>query len=109
MKPKGNIPSGPRNMRGVMCTKQARAARYEPGAGQAVIESPWLQKRQINVSPLTVSFLKTTGKPTTLARVALPSFRPDEAVKGPPPIPADQAIVSTGNARLPVPTFRPSS
>jgi D-alanyl-D-alanine carboxypeptidase len=109
MKPKGSIPSGPRNMRGVMCTKQARAARYEPGAGQAVIESPWLQKRQINVSPLTVSFLKTTGKPTTLARVALPSFRPDEAVKGPPPIPADQAIVSTGNARLPVPTFRPSS
>ncbi|MEO0329103.1 MAG: D-alanyl-D-alanine carboxypeptidase family protein [Pseudomonadota bacterium] len=41
--PKGNAP---RNMRPVLCTQEARAQRYDPAAGNAVIKSKFLSPRQ---------------------------------------------------------------
>jgi len=80
-KPSGNVPASPTNMRSTLCTPEARAARYEPGAGLAVIDSPWLQKRKKTDLRLRVALGGTSG-PTKAPdpdarRVPLPTFRPD--------------------------------
>jgi len=107
MKANGPVPSGPRNMRSVLCTKEARAARYEPGAGQAFVKSPWLLERTVNRTPLKVALLGRSAAPVRLARVPLPSFRPSivprpTVVQEPQLQPAPASV-----ARIPLPTFRP--
>ncbi len=44
--PVGAVPAGARDMRQQICSREAREKRYEPAAGRAKIESPWLQERQ---------------------------------------------------------------
>ena len=48
----------PRNMRSVLCTQKAREARYDPGAGQAVIKSKYLKPR---VPSSNILKIKTGG------------------------------------------------
>jgi len=86
LKPVNAVPTSPANMRSVLCTAEARATRYEPGAGLAVIKSPWLQDRKKTAAALSVTLGGANG-PTKAAdpnarRVPIPTFRPDlERVK----------------------------
>lgn len=108
-KPDGAVPTGPRNMRNALCNQKARAARYEPGAGQAVIKSPWLLPRSIERSPLTVTLLGRSTRLATLRRLPLPKFRPFDA---PPTTQAKVVtkIAKTASGRpVPLPTFRPNT
>lgn len=75
LKPQTTPPANPVNLRSRLCTAEARAARYEPGAGQAVIKSPWLQERKPKKITLRTRFAKAQR---SLPRrdVPLPSFRP---------------------------------
>ena len=106
----GPVPSGPRNMRGILCTKEARAKRYEPGAGLAVIKSPWLQTRIAGKHPLNVVLEKSTKASRRLKRIPLPTFRPAYT---PPTVATvvDTAPVNVSPvavaAQTPLPTFRP--
>ncbi|MDD9911314.1 MAG: D-alanyl-D-alanine carboxypeptidase [Ahrensia sp.] len=75
LKPDANAVASPRNLRPVMCSAAARAARYEPGAGQAVINSPWLSEREISGKPITVRLGGATAMIPT-ARAPLPTWRP---------------------------------
>ncbi len=76
LKPRGAVPAGPRNMRGTLCTPKARKDRYEPGAGLAIIKSPWLLKRQAKRPALKVVFGKFKKRMRTTAPIPLPTFRP---------------------------------
>lgn len=108
LRPQQPVPGGPRNMRSVLCTQKARAARYEPGAGQAVVKSPWLLERTVNRSPLKVTLLARTSAPVKLRRVPLPVFRPSGV---PAQVVAEQVEpqpVPTASPRVPLPTFRPT-
>ncbi|MEP0940787.1 MAG: D-alanyl-D-alanine carboxypeptidase family protein [Rhizobiaceae bacterium] len=111
LQPGGAVPTGPRNMRNTICTQQARAARYEPGAGQAVIESPWLLKREITRSPLQVSLLGRATALAALARVPLPNFRPASAIQPTKlePVEPVAKVAEVGKSPIPLPSFRPSS
>ena len=104
-KPDGPIPSGPRNMRNFLCTQKARAARYEPGAGQAVIKSPWLLTRSIDKSPLTVRLMGRSTRLAAISRIPLPTFRPFGVRR---PVPVKQLETSL-RPRVPLPSFRPRS
>jgi D-alanyl-D-alanine carboxypeptidase len=113
LQPIGAVPTGPRNMRNTLCTQEARAARYEPGAGQAVIDSPWLLKREITRSPIQVSLLGRSTALAALARIPLPDFRPSRpgdsvAVVKLEPIEPRAEVVEVSKPRVPLPSFRPS-
>ena len=97
-------------MRSVLCTQEARAARYEPGAGQAVIESPWLLKREITRSPLQVSLLGRSTALAALARIPLPNFRPVTKLRPIEPVAEQPAaeVAEATKSRIPLPSFRPS-
>ena len=53
----------PQNMRPVLCTKEARKNRYDPGAGKAVIKSPHLLVRKITQKPTTIKTGGIDGEP----------------------------------------------
>lgn len=107
-RPAGPVPSGPRNMRSILCTNEARAARYEPGAGQAVIKSPWLQSRKVSLSPLSVELLPRATTALAGSRIPLPSFRPKAreitTTTKPDPI---AGLIKSGPVGIPIPKFRP--
>ncbi len=84
----GNRPVGtkPQNMRPVLCTQAARAARYEPGAGAAKIQSKYLQPRRKTDDILVVNTGGIDGPPsealllrklTVKGKVPVPNKRPD--------------------------------
>ena len=109
LKPTGPIPTGARNMRSILCTEKARAARYEPGAGQAVINSKWLLERNVSKSPLRVALGGGVKQNLVLASIPLPSFRPvDLPEKSEIPIPANTSNPEP-SVRVAIPTFRPST
>lgn len=111
--PSGAVPTGPRNMRNVLCTQEARAKRYEPGAGQAVIKSPWLETRSVTDKPLTVAFASGTAA-ARVASIPLPKFRPSIAAiapagsKLPTTETAVQPVMKISAAQTPLPKFRPA-
>ena len=114
LKPSGPVPTGPRNMRNILCTEKARAARYEPGAGQAVIKSPWLQQREISRSPLAVSLLSKNASRLASRKIPLPNFRPQTAQNIRPSLSSEKqdpikTVISTTieNTSIPLPNFRP--
>ena len=100
LKAPADVRTSPRNMRSVLCTPEARAKRYEPGAGQAVIKSPWLSKREKQKIVLTSSILgRVSSRPVTI-----PTPRPD--YKKPEPI--DGALIQASRS-VPIPVFRPDT
>ena len=105
LKPEAPLPTGPRNMRSLLCTQEARAARYEPGAGQAVIKSPWLLARSIDKSPLAVKLMGRSTRLASISRIPLPTFRPF-GVRTPEPA---EKVKTTFHPQIPLPTFRPRS
>ena len=105
LKPEAPLPTGPRNMRNLLCTQEARAARYEPGAGQAVIKSPWLLARSIDKSPLAVKLMGRSTRLASIGRIPLPTFRPF-GVRTPEPV---KKVETTFRPQIPLPTFRPRS
>ncbi len=56
--------TAPRNMRPVLCTEKARAARYEPAAGVAVVNSPFLLPRTTVREPLVIATGNVTAPPS---------------------------------------------
>ena len=98
LKASANVRRTPPNMRSVLCTEEARAKRYEPGAGLAVIDSPWMQKRTKQAINLRAPLMAGMA----LARVTVPKFRPNYAA----PTPIDGGVNRVGGT--PTPSFRPS-
>ncbi len=117
--PGETIPTSPRNMRPLICTKEARAKTYNPGAGQAVIESPWLQKRKIERDPIKFVLGGASGpisnalEPEPPARVPLPVFRPDLQLRGSSTLAAnpvaEEKRASVQVKSIPLPVFRPGT
>lgn len=104
----------PENMRSRLCTEEARAARYDPGAGSAVIESRYLSPRKLSNNILDVTPGGVDAPPsdayltrllTVSGSVPVPSLRPDFD-----PASGQVKLIAIGNAStnsLPLPTPRP--
>ena len=110
LQPEGPPARTPRNMRPLLCTEQAWAARYNPTPQTAVLVSPWLQARASTGRTLSVSLGGASGPaPVALARVPRPRFRPVPVVAPPvaAPEPASAPAVQPV-ARVGRPTFRPT-
>lgn len=111
--PLGTVATAPRNMRSALCTQEARQNRYDPGAGQAVIESQWLRERRIEDVPLVVRLLPRSTVPPLMERIALPTFRPQNAAV-PKPKTIDGVIAreilegGAANNTVTRPKFRPT-
>ena len=76
----------PVDMRPVLCTEEARAQRYDPGAGQAVLDSPYLNPRKESQKLLEVvpGGVDADPSPAVLYRdfakidpVPVPELRPE--------------------------------
>lgn len=116
LKPDAAANASPRNMRPQMCSEATRAARYEPGAGQAVIDSPWLTAREIVRKPIKVS-LGAASTSLSPAKVPLPVFR--QAIRPaiaaetteatPPNTTPPEVAVQVTQQTVAIPTFRPGS
>lgn len=104
----------PKNMRPILCTPEARAARYDPPSGNAVINSPFLNARQRSTNILPVNVGGVDAGPSKAAlkqkfanvgKLPVPKKRPNfDAVKGQIVLPA---IGSATTGTLPLPTPRP--
>lgn len=105
----------PVNMRPVLCTQEARAARYDPGAGNAVLKSEFLSKRvrSDNVLPIRSGGVDAAPSQSALNR----QFASIGTVPVPEPRPAFDvslgkiilpAIGASETGRLALPTPRPN-
>ncbi|MEM9279032.1 MAG: D-alanyl-D-alanine carboxypeptidase family protein [Pseudomonadota bacterium] len=109
-----NEGAAPKNMRPILCTEAARAARYDPGAGAAVIESPFLNPRQKSGNILAVNSGGIDGKPSdawisrklaVTGKVPVPLKRPNyDPVAGKIVL---AAIGERETGRIGIPTRRP--
>ena len=73
----------PRNMRPILCTEPAWAARYNPTPQTALIVSPWLDARRSTGRTLRVDLEgASAARPLAPGRVPRPVFRP-AAASGP--------------------------
>lgn len=109
---------GPTDQRSRMCTERARQSRYDPGAGQAVIDSPALLPRTrrddfISVetggidAPPSEAFLLAGLIPS--GRVPVPARRPDYSrrdIDG-QPLTGPSVPANLAPGAVPVPVFRP--
>lgn len=100
----------PKNMRPILCTEQARSARYDPGAGQAKISSAFLHPRRISSKILNITTGGVDGPISTaafsnIAEIPIPTKRPKNALN------VGKLVLETiGNAatgKIPLPTKRP--
>ncbi len=118
LKANGAVRSLPTNMRSKVCTQEARAKRYDPGAGQAVIKSAWMQKRRITQKPLRVALGGASGptssaiEPDRVSRVTKPVFRPIQNVTATPNTTANdntpiRGTIVASDTSVPIPRFRP--
>lgn len=104
---------GPTNMRPVLCTEQARQSRYDPASENAVLDSPYLQKRRVTREPVNITTGNIDGdaSPAWFARsfdpsgIPVPLKRPDYVV-----VNVDGERIGTSQLRgtIPVPTRRPA-
>jgi len=104
----------PRNMRPVLCTEKARANRYDPVAGTAIIKSPFLSARKVSnrIIPIATGRIDAPPGDAWLARALSFNGNPPVPSKRPNFDPATGQIIlaaigkkSTG--RLAIPTPRP--
>lgn len=103
--------ANPVNMRPVLCTEQARATQYNPGAGQARINSPFLNPRSPSSKILDVRTGGITAQPAKASgleiasRIPVPTPRPDKILDVGHVILKPLHTPSSGN--LAIPTQRP--
>jgi D-alanyl-D-alanine carboxypeptidase len=80
-----NPPAPAQSLRARMCNEKALKERYDPAAGEAVIESPYLEARRITREPLEVSIGGVDAPPAAAAvatkfspqaKVPIPMRRP---------------------------------
>ena len=102
-----------KNMRPILCTQKARAARYDPGAGEAKIKSKYLNPRHNNGKILQISTGGVDAKPSEAyangsfgspIRIPVPTKRP---IFKTPVIKTIDGLVRGAENYLPVPTPRP--
>jgi len=111
-----NTPQGAtaKNMRSSLCSQKARKARYDPGAGKAVIKSEYLLKRQKSDRILSISvggidadpseaYLTRASRPT--GKVPVPLRRPSYVVVNVDGIRISSSLSLRGT--FPVPVRRP--
>jgi len=104
----------PVNMRPVLCTQEARASRYDPGAGNAIIKSEFLNKRVRSSKILSIRSGGIDAAPSqsvinrqfaSIGPIPVPEPRPDfNAALGKIILPA---IGTSETGRLALPTPRP--
>jgi D-alanyl-D-alanine carboxypeptidase len=102
-------------MRPVLCTQEARASRYDPGAGAAVIKSQYLspRKKSSNILDIRSGGVDADPSPAVLTRrfavvgkVPVPSLRPDfDRDTGQIRLPVI-GVAATGNLPIPSPNPR---
>lgn len=104
----------PRNMRPVLCTEEARKARYDPGAGNAKIESAYLQPRTRSgrILEITVGGIDADPSDAYLSRNFKVTKNIPVPVKRPEPDTATgqktfTAIGATPVDKIPLPTPSP--
>lgn len=103
--------ANPVNMRPVLCTEEVRATQYNPGAGQARINSPFLNPRSPSAKILDVRTGGITAQPgkgaglEIASRIPVPTPRPDKIPDVGDVILKPLHTPSSGN--LAVPTQRP--
>ncbi len=107
--------AAPKNMRPVLCTQEARASRYDPGAGAAVIKSQYLspRKKSSNILDIRSGGVDADPSPAVLTRrfavvgkVPVPSLRPDfDRDTGQIRLPVI-GVAATGNLPIPSPNPR---
>lgn len=105
--------SGPTNMRPTMCSEEARANRYDPASETAVLDSPWLKKREITRPPLRIVLGNIDGDPSDAwlarafmpERVPVPTKRPDYVVVN---VDGEEIGSSSLRGTIPLPVWRPA-
>ncbi len=106
--------TGPTDMRPILCTQKARESRYDPASENAVLNSPYLDKRTIVRAPFPVTLGGIDGEPSPAwlarkfvpARIPLPVKRPDYEV-----VTANGDAIGSSTLRgtIPVPSRRPAA
>lgn len=103
--------ANPVNMRPVLCTEEVRATQYNPGAGQARINSPFLNPRSpsskildVRTGGITAQLAKASGLEIA-SRIPVPTPRPDKILDVGHVILKPLHTPSSGN--LAIPTQRP--
>jgi D-alanyl-D-alanine carboxypeptidase len=102
--------SKPKNMRPILCTEQARSSRYDPGAGQAKINSPHLHPRRISSKILNITTGGIDGPASTasfanVGTIPVPTKRPKNVLNVGPIV--LETIGSAATGEIPLPTKRP--
>ena len=107
------IKTKPVNMRPIICTEAARAARYDPGAGKAKIKSEFLTVPKDNGPILEIRTGGISADPSDAyltaafkfpSRIPVPTENPGFAVSS---IPAEPEEPPTRAVSIPLPTKRP--
>ncbi len=100
----------PKNMRPILCTQEARSARYDPGAGQAKIKSVHLYPRRVSSKILNVTIggidaAPSTASFTNIGEIPIPTKRPKNQLNVGNIVLQTIGNAATGN--IPLPTKRP--
>lgn len=104
------IGSKPKNMRPILCTQEARNARYDPGAGQAKIKSEHLYPRRVSSNILNITTGGVNAPPSAasfinIGRIPVPTKRPAN------PLNIGNIVLKTigtaATGKIPLPTKRP--
>ena len=114
--PNPELSRKPDNMRSILCSEEAKALRYDPGAGQAKIDSEYLQSRTPSTNILKVSIGGVDAAPGAayLTRLLSPAGKIPVPVKSPGHTPSSQPqpeatspIAATTVGKIPIPRPRP--
>ncbi|MEM9330499.1 MAG: D-alanyl-D-alanine carboxypeptidase family protein [Pseudomonadota bacterium] len=110
-----SVGAAPKNMRPVLCTEAARAARYNPTPSTAIIKSAHLNPRQVSDKILTVNTGGIDGKPSDAwifqkfaakRNVPVPSKRPNYDPIAGKIVLAAIGLRETGQIAIPTPRPR---
>ena len=107
-------PTGPRDMRGILCTEKARQNRYDPASETAVIKSPYLHERRIAAQPVAITLGGIDGEPSRAwlnrnlvpLKVPVPTRRPEYGLVS---VDGEALNGSPLRGTLPLPTRSPLS
>ena len=109
------IGANPKNQRSLLCNQKAIKARYEPGAGKAIIKSPELNTRKISQKPTRISTGGVDSEPSkayaqlnpkNLVKILVPTKRPEYKPKT--VLAKTTSSTNLPVTNVPVPILRPS-